>query len=195
MLDAWVRGWAISRSTSAPVKILTGYRIDVGLPGHRVRYVLPTYDARTVGGLGQPDTWLKICGHVSLGPPWQVQPAEYLMTSRLSPTPVTTAPPYQLETIQHGSIIEALVRADDGIVAARGKAALTGDSAVFDQIETDPQHRRRGLGRTVMGALSTAAQYAGATTGVLVATEDGRALYAALGWRLDSPMTSAVSRG
>jgi ribosomal protein S18 acetylase RimI-like enzyme len=117
------------------------------------------------------------------------------MTSRLSPTPVTTAPPYQLETIQHGSIIEALVRADDGIVAARGKAALTGDSAVFDQIETDPQHRRRGLGRTVMGALSTAAQYAGATTGVLVATEDGRALYSALGWTLDSPMTSAVSRG
>ncbi|WP_202872169.1 hypothetical protein [Kribbella soli] len=44
-------------------------------------------------------------------------------------------------------------------------------------------------------ALSTAAQYAGASTGVLVATEDGRALYTALGWTLGSPMTAAVSRG
>ena len=28
--DAWVHGWAISRSTAAPVRIRGGYRIDVG---------------------------------------------------------------------------------------------------------------------------------------------------------------------
>jgi GNAT superfamily N-acetyltransferase len=195
MLDAWVHGWAISRNTPAPVRIRAGYRIDVGLPGHQVRYVLPSYDDELVGRAHRPDTWLKIRGQVSLGEPWQVQPPEYLMTRELTATPVTVAEPYELRSARRGSIVEVVVTAADGSVAARGKAALTGQAAVFDQIETDPRHRRRGLGRTVMGALSAAAQYAGATTGVLVATEDGRALYTALGWTLDSPLTAAVSRG
>ncbi len=198
MLDAWVHGWAISRNTPAPVRIRAGYRIDVGLPGHQVRYVLPTYDDVLVSRSHQPDTWLKIRGEVSLGEPWLVQPLEYLMTTDLTATSVpvaSVAESYELRSARRGSIVEVVVTAADGSVAARGKAALTGQAAVFDQIETDPRHRRRGLGRTVMGALSTAAQYAGAMTGVLVATEDGRALYTALGWTLDSPVTAAVSRG
>ena len=195
MLDAWVHGWAISRNTTEPVRVRSGYRVDVGLPGHRVRYVLPAYDAELVDGLGRPETWLKIRGEVALDARWQVWPPEYLMTTELRAAPVTVAASYELKHALRGRIVEATVTAADGSVAARGKAALTGEAAVFDQIETDPQHRRRGLGRTVMGALSSAAQYAGATTGVLVATEDGRALYTALGWMLDSPMTAAVSRG
>lgn len=194
-LDAWVHGWAISRGTAPPVRLQSGYRVDVGLPGHQVRYVLPTYDAELVGGLGEPDTWLKIRGQVSLGTPWQVQPVEYLMTCSLTDVRAPLTASYELETVQRGSLVDVVVRATDGSVAASGKAALTGEAAVFDQIETTPQHRRRGLGRSVMAALSAAAQYAGATTGVLVATEDGRALYTALGWTLESPMTAAVSRG
>jgi ribosomal protein S18 acetylase RimI-like enzyme len=194
-LEAWVHGWAISRATAAPVRIPTGYRIDVGLPGPAVRYVLSTYDANLVAGQHQPDTWLKICSQVSLDPPWQVQPAEYLMTNRLSETPAAIAPPYRLQTVRRGSVVDVVVWTEDGTTAARGKAALIGQAAVFDQIETNPRHRRRGLGRAVMRALSVAAQYAGATTGVLVATEDGRALYSALGWTLSSPVTAAVSRG
>ncbi|MFG1817254.1 GNAT family N-acetyltransferase [Kribbella sp. NPDC049174] len=195
MLDAWVHGWAISRSTAAPVRIRGGYRIDVGLPGHQVRYVLPSYDSDLVDGLGQPDTWLKICGLVTLKAHWQAQPPEYLMTTELTVTPLAVAPSYELTSAQRGSTVEVAVTAADGSVAARGKAALTGEAAVFDQIETSPQHRRRGLGRSVMAALSATAQYAGATTGVLVATEDGRRLYSALGWTLESPVTAAVSRG
>ncbi|WP_410785038.1 GNAT family N-acetyltransferase [Kribbella sp. C-35] len=194
-LDAWVHGWAISRSTAAPVKLPSGYRIDVGLPGHQVRYVLPTYDAGLVDGLGEPDTWLKICGQVSLSAPWQVQLPEYLMTRSLASTGVSVGASYELKSVRRGSLVDVVVCAADGSVAASGKAALTGEAAVFDQIETSPQHRRRGLGRSVMAALSAAAQYAGATTGVLVATEDGRALYTALGWTLESQMTAAVSRG
>ncbi|MFI7064080.1 GNAT family N-acetyltransferase [Kribbella sp. NPDC050124] len=194
-LDAWIHGWAICRSTPAPVEFRDGYRIDVGLPGHQVRYVLPTYDAELVGGKRQPDTWLKIAGQVPLDPPWQVQPPEYLMTAELTDAAVRVDSSYRLETAQQGSVLQVVVRAEDDSVAARGKAGLAGSWAVFDQIETAPQHRRRGLGRAVMGALSAAAQYAGATTGVLVATEDGRALYSALGWTLSSPMTAAVSRG
>lgn len=194
-LDAWVHGWAISRSTAAPVKIPSGYRIDVGLPGHKVRYVLPTYDVGLVSRLGEPDTWLKICGQVSLSPLWQVQPLEYLMTRPLTSTAPNVAASYELKSVRRGSLVDVVVNAADGSVAASGKAALTGEAAVFDQIETSPQHQRRGLGRSVMAALSAAAQYAGASTGVLVATEDGRALYSALGWTLESPMTAAVRRG
>ncbi|TCC39504.1 GNAT family N-acetyltransferase [Kribbella sindirgiensis] len=194
-LDAWIHGWTISRGTPAPVKVRSGYRVDVGLPGHQVRYVLPTYDAGLVDGLGEPDTWLKICGQVSLGVPWQVQPVEYLMSRPLASAGASVAASYELTSVRRDSVVDVVVRAADGSVAARGKAALTGEAAVFDQIETSPQHRRRGLGRSVMAALSAAAQYAGANTGVLVATEDGRALYTALGWTLESPMTAAVSRG
>lgn len=194
-LDHWVHGWAIARNTAKPVKVPAGYRIDVGRPGHTVRYVLPKYDRDLVDQPHQPDTWLKIRGQVTLEPRWDVQPLEYLMTAQLSATPVDTTPSYELETVRRDSIVEVFVRAADGVVAARGMAALTGDAVVFDQIETDAHHRRRGLGRLVMSALSGAAQQAGAATGVLVATEDGRALYSALGWTLSSPITAAVSRG
>ena len=195
MFDAWVHGWTISRNTPAPVRLPSGYRVDVGLPGHAVRYVLHAYDAELVSGLRRPDTWLKIRGSIGLDARWEVQPPEYLMTAALSTTPAAVPPSYELTHTQRGAVIDAIVTAADGSVAARGKAALTGEAAVFDQIETSPLHRRRGLGRSVMTALSSAAQYAGATTGVLVATEDGRALYAALGWTLSAPMTAAVSRG
>lgn len=117
------------------------------------------------------------------------------MATELTDAAVRVGGSYRLETAVQGSLVQVVVRADDDSVAARGKAGLAGGCAVFDQIETDSRHRRRGLGRAVMGALSAAAQYAGATTGVLVATEDGRALYTALGWTLSSPMTAAVSRG
>jgi GNAT superfamily N-acetyltransferase len=195
LLDAWVDGWTISRNTPEPVKIPTGYRIDVGLPGHRVRYVLPKYEAAVVDRQHEPDTWLIICDHVTLDPPWRAVPTEYLMTTALRASPIALDSPYRLETIQSGSLVKAQVRAADGTTAAHGKAAVTGDTAVFDQIETDPQHRRRGLGRTIMAALSVAARSEGAATGVLVATEDGRALYTALGWTVSSAITAAVSRG
>jgi GNAT superfamily N-acetyltransferase len=195
MLDAWVHGWTISRNTPAPVRLPSGYRVDVGLPGHAVRYVLHAYDAALVDGLRRPDTWLKIRGSVALDARWEVQPQEYLMTTALSSGAGAVPPSYELTRTRRGAVIDVTVTAADGSVAARGKAALAGAAAVFDQIETSQQHRRRGLGRSVMTALSSAAQHAGARTGVLVATEDGRALYTALGWTLSAPMTAAVSRG
>lgn len=61
-----------------------------------------------------------------------------------------------------------------------------------DQVVTEPAHRRRGLGRTVMAALERAAVERGVVRGVLVATEDGLGLYGSLGWTVDSPVTAAV---
>ncbi|WP_431261327.1 GNAT family N-acetyltransferase [Roseateles chitinivorans] len=87
----------------------------------------------------------------------------------------------------------ALVKivAESGELAASGQAAIDGAFATFDQIVTVEAHRRRGLGRLVMSALSNAARDAGARQGVLVATEAGAALYKTLGWALVSPVTAA----
>ncbi|WP_112244163.1 GNAT family N-acetyltransferase [Kribbella monticola] len=191
LVKAWAEGWAIARGTPAPVEVAEGYRIDVGLPGHVVRYVLPAHAPALAARLTTPGTWLKICDAApSLDERWQVQAPEYLMTAQLTTEPPASRPEYQLQLTQTGSVLDVVVRSQ-GELAARGKAALAGEHAVIDQVVTEPGHRRRGLGTTVMRALSQAARHRGARTGVLVATADGRALYHGLGWSLVSPVTAA----
>ena len=112
------------------------------------------------------------------------------MSAPLSGEGVVVDPAYRLEVVDDAASTEVRIMAG-AEVAARGKAALTGEFAVIDQVETAPDHRRRGLGKSVMSALSEATTRRGATTGVLVATEDGRALYSRLGWTLVSPVTAA----
>jgi GNAT superfamily N-acetyltransferase len=222
-LKAWATGWSLSRTAPAPVEARVGYRIDVGLPGHRVRYVLPRFDRELVTGPHEPGTWLKIAadpGNVELDDRWQVEPVEYLMTSRLdnpdqptsrlrhpeqpsqmdlppSPRPLHVRPAseYEVRTVEDGALVRVRVELE-GLVAARGQIAVSGAFAVVDQVATEPEYRRRGLGSVVMAALGRAAVRRGATSGVLVATEDGRALYSRLGWKVLSPITPAwVSRG
>lgn len=201
----WARGWAVSRGTAEPVEVPEGLRIDVGRPGHRVRYVIPRYDEPAVRALvarlersDEPGVWLKVCVEPAvlsglLGDRWQVQPAEYLMSAGLtaSQQPDATGP-YKVEVVVSGDIIDTFVTTEDGQRAARGRAGLTGDVAVIDQVETEPEHRRRGLGRLVMQSLADTAVQRSATTGLLVATEDGRGLYTSLGWSLESAVTAAV---
>ncbi len=82
---------------------------------------------------------------------------------------------------------------DDGSrIAAEGIAGVLGTDAVFDGIDTSPGHRRRGLGRHVMIALTTWAVDQGATTGLLVASADGAGLYGALGWTQELAMWSLM---
>lgn len=81
-----------------------------------------------------------------------------------------------------------LVEADR--VAAEGTVAVVGPDAAYDGVETTPRYRRRGLGSWVMSALDVHAADAGASTGLLVATADGAALYATLGWERVAPMRS-----
>lgn len=78
-------------------------------------------------------------------------------------------------------------------LAAKGHLALSpsGDDAVADRIFTVPEHRRRGLGSVVMGALTTTARERGARYGLLVASQEGRQLYERLGWRVEAEMASA----
>jgi ribosomal protein S18 acetylase RimI-like enzyme len=80
-----------------------------------------------------------------------------------------------------------------GEPAASGRMTVIGTDAVADMISTEPAHRRRGLGRAVMGALVAEAVEQGATDGLLVASPDGLELYRALGWSVAADMVFARS--
>jgi GNAT superfamily N-acetyltransferase len=98
---------------------------------------------------------------------------------------------YRMRVWSVGGVRRLLVAAPDGSLAARGQVAPRGATAVFDQIETAPAHRRRGLGSIVMRTLQATAAAEGAETGVLAGTPAGRALYESLGWHVEAPLTSA----
>ncbi|MDT7783750.1 MAG: hypothetical protein QOF58_2169, partial [Pseudonocardiales bacterium] len=100
-----------------------------------------------------------------------VHPGETFMRRALAGHP-TPAPPdgYKVE-VTPGDVIEVRVL-HDGAEAASGLIAVVGEDAVPHRIATIPGHRRRGLGSVVMGVLAREAVEAGATSGLLFATED-----------------------
>ncbi|MFF8772573.1 GNAT family N-acetyltransferase [Kitasatospora sp. NPDC015120] len=199
LVREWIEGWIVSRGAADPVDEPWGWRIDVGQPRQVARHVLPEpaeADVRTlVAATTAPGTWLKLFADDDtvrpwLGPGWHYDVPGHLMTVPLAPGRPSAPAGYTLTGWERGGVVRALVRTEDGRFAARGQLAVTGASAVADQIETDPAHRRRGLGSVVMRALQDAGHRAGAGTGILVATPEGRALYSALGWSVRAPMAS-----
>ncbi|MFF5936629.1 GNAT family N-acetyltransferase [Streptomyces sp. NPDC012508] len=201
--SAWVEGWTVSRGTPPAVVQPWGWRIDVGLPTHVFRHVLPAPDAVSVGKLCQeitePHAWLKVMAGPEevaewITPGWTVpDDPGYMMWKPLDAGARPPAPEgYARTTETRDGVIRVRIVAPDGTLAARGQIAPTGATAVADQIETHPGHRRRGLGANVMRTLEAAAAQTGAATGVLSATRDGLALYDTLGWRHTCPLTGIV---
>lgn len=199
-LVAWGRGWSASRDMPQPRPLDDGvWRIDVGLPGHRRRDLLPAWPAQRLQawaeGIAAPGAWIKALADpatLALPAGWVLQPTEYLMSASLhEATPPALAPGYRADCTAGAAALECRVLTPDGELAARARVGLAGPHAIFDQVVTHEAHRRRGLARHAMALLAQAARAAGARNGLLVATEDGRALYSAQGWRLESLMTAA----
>ncbi|MFE9746748.1 GNAT family N-acetyltransferase [Saccharothrix saharensis] len=195
----WVWGWSSCRDAPEPVEEPDGFRIDVGAPGHRVRFVLAgtaSVRARATASTA-PGTWLKVCAPRAdvvplLGPEWVVGGPEFLMSSALGGGVVTSAPDgYRSRIVRERGFAEVLVDAPNGDRAARGRFAVHGGAAVVDQVETWPAHRRLGLGRHVMSTIGAHAADLGAGVAVLVGTAEGRHLYESLGWRVDSDVVAA----
>ncbi|UZW58535.1 GNAT family N-acetyltransferase [Lysobacter enzymogenes] len=197
---AWQTAHCIARNAPAPVPDRGGWRVDTHSDKETRRWVFP----RLCDGLREiaeettaPLHYLKLSGTAeelrsALPPRWQIQPANYFMIATAAPTDTRPLPPgYTLELYRAGAFARASVLAPDGELAASGNAAQTADAFVYDRIETAPDHRRKGLGLSVMAALATA-QASAATPQLLVATEDGRSLYARLGWSVLGPFATAV---
>lgn len=119
---------------------------------------------------------------------------EWLMTIELSQQPMLELHPrYALVSELQENVI--VTRATlHGAVASSGRMAVVGTDAVADRIETDPAHRRRGLGSAVMAALVQTARAHGATRGILIASRDGLRLYRSLGWKTVADIVVARAR-
>lgn len=201
LVRAWVAGWARSRGTPPPVAVPWGLRVEVGLPDQVVRHVLPQADEARVRAMAAqvstPHTWLRafVPGETLapwLSADWTPTMSHQLMATDLRSTPTPAVDGYRLTLAADDGVIRARVLAADGSLAARGQAAPVGDHATFDQVETEVAHQRRGLGSLVMRSLANAAVEQGARFGVLGATDEGRALYESLGWKVHAPLTGFI---
>ncbi|MCX5385632.1 GNAT family N-acetyltransferase [Streptomyces sp. NBC_00083] len=199
LVRAWIDGWVVSRGTSDPMERAWGWTIDAGQAQHVSRHVLPEpveADVRALASATRaPGTWLKLFADDDtvrpwVGAGWRLDKPGFLMSVPLAAERPGVPDGYTLTSWTRGGVTRALVRTDEGHFAARGQIAPTGPTAVADQIETAPDHQRRGLGSLVMRTLQNTAHAAGATTGILVGTSEGRSLYTSLGWRTHSPMAS-----
>ncbi|MFJ4688806.1 GNAT family N-acetyltransferase [Streptomyces sp. NPDC088789] len=203
-------GWTIDVGLPKEVRRHVLGAVNEGVTEETVRAV--------AGPVRGPGVWLKAFAPPELvgswlGPDWWIDPdPSSLMSLRLAapaPEPAVRRlhphppfhPPrplpegYRLRTWTRAGVTRVLITGADGSFAARGQVAPTGATAVVDQIETDPAHRRRGLAGTVMRALHRAAAERGARRAVLGATSEGRALYTSLGWQVVAPLTSAKYTG
>jgi GNAT superfamily N-acetyltransferase len=201
LVSEWVRGWTVSRSTEPPEPVPGGWRVRVGLPGHRVRYVLPEHDERVLADLGRrqatPGTWIKVAGEpgrlrAALPATWTMAETAFLMRVPFGADGGGTPPePYTVRTVGSGPVVIAEILDGAGARAAWGRLAPAGPVGVVDQVETEAAHRRRGLGSVVMRTLAGHAAGLGMHTGVLAATEQGRGLYQALGWTVFGTLAAA----
>ncbi|WP_166378787.1 GNAT family N-acetyltransferase [Catellatospora methionotrophica] len=200
LVTAWGRGWARSRGVPRLVSVPGGFRADVGLPGHRVRYVLHTWDGALLAAYGRriaaPGTWIKISGRSAdlrgaLPPRWTLADTGHLMSTPFTAGAADVQAPYAMRVTTAGDVVVATVVDGAGDTAASGRLARAGEFGIIDRVETAPPHQRRGLGTAVMRALSDHAARNGMSTGLLVATDDGRRLYSSLGWSVRSEIAAA----
>ena len=205
---AWIRGWALTREVDPPVPHADGFHIAVGLPRQAARYVFASPSpaiAELGASITQPWTYIKAYAtseqlRALLPDRWRIEELHYMMTCDARPFPGGGEVPagYSVDVDDAAAATgrgHVHVVAPDGTLAASGHAAMGERLAIYDRIVTEPAHQRRGLGRAVMHALQALARAHGRHEGVLVATDQGRALYESLGWRLHSPWAGAVIPG
>jgi GNAT superfamily N-acetyltransferase len=205
VVQAWIRGWTLARETPPPVPHADGWRVDIGWPQQRVRYVFSRC-SKALQSLAdtivEPWIFLKVCAapevmQMLLPPRWIIQPLGFMMIYTVQgwEQDVSLANAYTLNLSEAPSVTVAKVLTADGEIASIGRVVFVDDFAIYDRIETHNDRRRRGLASAVMNRLQSVALARGNTRGVLVATADGRALYETLGWRLHSLYTTAVIPG
>ena len=213
LVRRWQAGWSLSRGWTRVVDddgILT---VRVGDGGRAMEYVVLDPDSHpgrleraadlalaTSGAAGS--AWVTLATDdrevsadalTDLGLEVQKEP-EWLMTVPLADQPALQLHSrYALVSELDANVI--VTRATlHGAVASSGRMAVVGTDAVADRIETDPAHRRRGLGSAVMSSLVEAAAAQGATRGILVASRDGLRVFRALGWKVVADIVVARSR-
>jgi len=203
LVMAWGRGRAHSRITAQPEPIDGGYEVAVGPPSTEVRKVYHTYTpeflAETAAALDTPGHQLMIAGpdallRSAIPATWTMDQGGHLMTVVFAQDPYTVPADYRLVVETEGPLTVARAFHANGDHAASARLGRDGDFGVFDKVVTAPNHQRRGLGSTLMRALSLNAFALGMRYGLLVASDEGRALYEHLGWTFVSDFPGARSK-
>ena len=200
LVFAWQTAHSIARGSPPPVHDRGGFRVDTDSEKEVKRWVFPQQcdGLRAIAhDVAAPRHYLKLCGtneelRSALPARWEIQPENYFMMAAV--TLIDTKPlpnGYKMELRQTGPVTQARVLAPDGALAASGCAAESADVFIYDRIETAQDHRRKGLGIAVMIALGTARKSL-ISPQLLVATGEGRNLYASLGWTVLAPFAAAT---
>lgn len=200
LVFAWQTAHSLARKSPPPVHDRGGFRVDTHSEKEVKRWVFPKLCDGLYGiarDISIPRHYLKLCGtneelRSALLARWEIQPENYFMETTSIVHETSSLPDgYKMELHQAGPVTQVHIVAPNGDLAASGSAAETIEAFVYDRIETASDHRRKGLGIAVMSALGSARK---SSTGpqLLVATEDGRSLYARLGWSVVVPFATAT---
>lgn len=196
---AWTRGWAICRDRPPPAPAFGGWFVHVDQPDQVARYVFDRLDIARLRALGaairEPHVLLKHpepadSVQYALGGDWDAVRTGWLMRGSLRGTPRAMPDGFAIEQ-SDGAYCQYRVHGRDGAEAARARLIVRGAHAVIDSVDTEPPFRRMGIASALTGRLSADALAAGATTGLLVATDAGLRVYERLGWHVLAPWTTA----
>ncbi|TFI57584.1 DUF1289 domain-containing protein [Sphingomonas parva] len=200
LVEAWLRGRSAARRLPQPVADQGGLRVETGSVDELRRYVFaaPAEGLRRLGAaIDSPGIALKLCGTAEalaacLPPRWRVRTTGEMMIRSGPAHPQRALPPgFTLALDREPGRSAARILAPDGRTAASGYAAAWDGVFVYDRIATAEGFRRIGLGTALMAALGSTRPDPKATE-ILVATDEGRALYETLGWRAVSPYATAL---
>jgi hypothetical protein len=198
-LLAWMTGRSLARGLPLPFADRGGWRAEIGSDSEQRRWVFPALCPELLAlarEIAKPGLNLRAVATADemrsfLPGGWTVQAQSFAMTGPTTPAPECELPAgYQLEMQIGASAMHAFILAAAGELVASGHAGVGEYAVVFDRIVTQPRHRRKGLGRAIMASLAAACQRLDQPT-ILVATEAGRQLYQAIGWRVVAPYASA----
>jgi len=206
IVETWTRGWAVAREVpSVPVWENGGLKTEVGWADQKTRYVFPYFNddfVQLMKVIKEPWVSLKTYADPEdvkrvLQHRWVIQQVGYMMT--YTGLPAIIKPELQKEYIlditEKESVIIVKVVTLNGEQASIGRTAIINDYVIYDRVETNALHQRKGLASVVMRTLEAIAASRGKTKGILVATDQGKKLYETLGWKLHSLYTSVVIPG
>lgn len=205
IVETWLKGWAAARGLPAPVRENGVLLVNVGWPHQAMRYVFPEPTDKLISlaeTIVDPWVFLKVCAKPEivnglLPSRWVIQAPAFMMTCYDTMTPSRTALPkgYSLDIDKKTTVPIVRILTSEHVEAAVGRVVFVDRFAIYDRIETHPDHRRNGLGSIVMKTLEALGTDHGIKKGVLVATPEGKALYEKLGWGVYTPYTTAVIPG
>src|SRR5687768_15964438 len=153
VVETWVTGWG--RSRGKPVtREGRAWRVDLDDASRSTEWVVVDPTALESAELARqahltPRSWVTVIGAGDAPGMTPTAQGEHLM--RMVLRRESPSAEVRVEELEEVAFAEVRI---EGAVAARGQAALAGTTVVIDKIVTEPEFRRRGLGRTVMAALT-----------------------------------------